>query len=439
MDKTRIASTRPALRRSRDRTRALAALAVLAGSLVLVACGGGDEGEGATTVPNATTAPGGVEEVLGPVAAASGTPVKIGMISDGKGAVTDLSFEGPVADATIAYLNERLSGLAGHPIEVVKCDTLADPGKGTDCANRMVEEDVVAVVVGSSSVVESIWTPLHESKIPVVFGGANAATILTDRESTFVLVDSAFSMINLPISLAKENKLDTVTVVAIDVPSVMSVYQKVAPAAFEKAGVKLNLVAIPPGTADMTPQMQQLVGTDTLVQLVGSDSFCIAALNGMRTVGFSGPVTAIAQCITDATRKAVPGDTLKNVTVSATAPVGTDNPSTKLFAAVVEAYGEGKGIEVNRQGSLSMFTTLAALQSATENLTGDVTSESIIAAIKAMPEKPLPGADPMKFRCGGLANPATPAVCVRGGLVTSLDDKGQPTGYRAVGSTPIAG
>jgi branched-chain amino acid transport system substrate-binding protein len=56
-----------------------------------------------------------------------------------------------------------------------------------------------------------------------------------------------------------------------------------------------------------------------------------------------------------------------------------------------------------------------------------------------MPERDLPGADPMKFRRNGKAAPATPAVCVRGGLVTALDEKGQPTELRAVGSTPIEG
>ncbi|WP_157735046.1 ABC transporter substrate-binding protein [Pseudofrankia inefficax] len=414
------------------RALGLTALATLTVTLALAACGGSTASSG--TSPAATSAGAAADQLLGPVNQAKGTPVKIGMISDGKGAVTDLSFESAVADVTVKYLNDRKGGLAGHPIELVKCDTLADPAKGTDCANRMVEDNVAAVVVGSTAVSEGMWPPLHQAHIPVLFGGANSASIMTDKDSSFVLADALFGLVTLPIQLAKEHKVDTVSAVAIDVPAVMSIYQTIAPAAFKAAGIKLDVVAVPPGTADMTPQMQRIAAAGPrVVQVIGSDSFCIAALNGLHTVGFTGPVTAIAQCITDATRKAVPGSVLKGVTVTATAPIGTDNPSTRLFAAVVNTYGKDSKIEINRQGSLSMFTVVAALQSATTGLTGDVTPASITTAIKSMPEQPLPGADPMKFQCGGKANPATPAVCVKGGLVTDLDRKGEPTTYRAVG------
>jgi branched-chain amino acid transport system substrate-binding protein len=92
----------------------------------------------------------------------------------------------------------------------------------------------------------------------VLFGGANSASIMTDKDSSFVLADALFGLVTLPIQLAKENKVDTVSAVAIDVPAVMSIYQTIAPAAFRAAGIKLDVVAVPPGTADMTPQMQRI-------------------------------------------------------------------------------------------------------------------------------------------------------------------------------------
>jgi branched-chain amino acid transport system substrate-binding protein len=86
-----------------------------------------------------------------------------------------------------------------------------------------------------------------------------------------------------------------------------------------------------------------------------------------------------------------------------------------------------------------LFTVLTALQSALEGISGDITPATVIARVKAMPEKDLPGETGLKFRCNGKASSLLPATCVRGGLVTTLDDKGQPSSYKALGVSPIAG
>lgn len=420
-------------RRSRRRSAStcLGVLAVAASLLLAAGCGGGS----ADPSTDDSTPSGDISAVLGPIAEAKGAPIRIGMISDGKGPVSDLSVEFDMAKATVGYLNERRSGIAGRPIELVTCEALADPAKGTDCANRMVEEDVVAVVVGSSSIVESIWRPLHDARVPVMFHSANGAP-LRDSESTFAITDSAFSLINFPIQLAKEKDAGKVTAVTIDVPSATGIYRTAAPSAFDEAGVELSVVPIPPGTADMTPQMQSIASGDPgIVEVTGNDAFCIAAFNGLRAVGFTGTVTGVSQCITDRTRKAVPGDFLEDMPVPATVPLGTDNPATQMINAVATIYG--KDVDTGRTAAMAMFTVFAAFQSATGGISGEVSPETIIAAIKEMPEKELPAAGGLRFRCNGKADPDLPAVCVRGGLVTTLDDEGQPTEYEVIGSTPI--
>ncbi|MBE3201436.1 MULTISPECIES: ABC transporter substrate-binding protein [Parafrankia] len=437
MKRTRISRpTVPSHREARHRTRVrLAAVAALSASLFTVAaCGSGDDDSSTTATSGAGTA--NASDVLGPSAPAKGDPVRIGIISDGKGPVSDLAYESRVADATIAYLNEHHSGIAGRPISLVKCETLADPGKGTDCANRMVEEDVVAVVVGSSSVGESIWEPLHQAKIPLMFANTTATGPLKDSDTTFNLTDPYFGQINLPADKAKEAGVRKVTAVVIDVPTATAFYKSIAPRMFREKGLTLDVVAVPAGTADMTAQMQDIAsGEPGVVSIIGGDSFCISALNGLRAVGYDGPTVAIGLCITDATRKAVPASTLRGMSVSATAPVGTDNSSTGLLQAVVSTYGHD--IDVRRAGTMSMFTVVAAFGAAVEKLTGDVTAASVTAAIKAMPAQELPGAEGLSFRCNGKAYPEQPAVCVRGGLVATLDDKGQPAGYTPVGVSAI--
>ncbi|MGF7238713.1 MAG: ABC transporter substrate-binding protein, partial [Frankia sp.] len=414
------------------------ALIALAASLFLIAaCGssssGGSSGNGGGN--GSASGAGSAAAVLGPLAPAKGTPIRIGVISDGKGPAGDLSYEFTMADATAKYLNERRSGIGGRPIKLVTCEAKADPAKATDCANRMVEEKVAAVVVGSSGAGENIWRPLHAAHVPVMFYSANGAGSLQDSESTFILSDQFFSLVTLPVQVAKDKGAKKVTVIAIDLPVTKGLYQ-VAKPMFDKAGIGLNVVLIPAGTADMTPQMQTLVHSNPgLVQVVGSDSFCISAFNGLRAVGYTGPLAAIAYCVTDATRKAVPGSFLKGMAVSATAPIGTDEPGIRLFNAVATTYG--KNIDLNQAGAAAMFITFSALHDAVEGIKGDITPATITAAIRAMPEKDLPGATGLRFRCNGKAFPSLPAECVRGGLMTTLDNKGKPTTYKAVGVSPI--
>lgn len=430
MQNTSISLDRLGRKRTRRRSRAALLAAPLVLLMLVTACGSDDSDTPDTENTAADT------KVLGPVAAAKGEPVKIGVISDGKSASGDNSIQFRVADATVKYLNERRSGIGGRPIELVTCETQADPARGVDCGNRMIEDDVVAVAVGESAVNASIWQPLADANIPVMFFGAGDPALLADSESTFTLGDPTFAVLQLPISLAKDKGVDKVTSVVIDVPAALHVQQDVAPKLFEEAGIGYELVTVPPGTADMTPQMQRVVDGDPgVVFVVGNDSFCISAFNALKAVGYDGTISAISQCVTDATRKAVSPDMLDGMVVAALAPVGGTDPSSLLYTAAMETYGHD--VDVNSTGGPGMFIALAGLQTALEGISGDITPETVLAIIKAMPEKELPGAAGLKFRCNGKAHPESPASCVRGGLSTTLDDQGQPTEYKVLGSSPI--
>ncbi|EFC82273.1 ABC transporter substrate-binding protein [Parafrankia sp. EUN1f] len=403
----------------------------LAACLLLVAACGSDSSDtagGASGTGDATNA----TEVLGPVAKAAGEPVRIGLVSDGKAATVDQSVEIEAGKATVAYLNEHRSGIAGRPIELVTCASQADPGITADCANRMIEQDVAAVVIGGVAAQESAWTPLHDAGIPVILYSTSATALLADAKSTFSFADATFGTIGLPLKVAQKEGVKKVTAVVIDVPAAKGALEASAPAIYKKAGIEFELVAVPIGTADMTPQMQQIAKDDGEVFILGNDSFCISALNGLNAVGFTGPISAIAQCVTDSTRTAISGDQLKGISISAIAPVGTDNPSTRLYNAIAATYG--KNIDTSKIAGINIFTAVAGLQTALEDLTGEVTPATIINALKTMPEKELPGSGGQKFQCGGKAASTAPASCVQGGLISTLDDKGYPTSYEVAGA-----
>nr|MDT0667025.1 ABC transporter substrate-binding protein [Micromonospora sp. DSM 115978] len=140
--------------------------------------------------------------------------------------------------------------------------TLADPATATDCGNQMIEEDVLAVLMGNSAVSESVWEPLNAAGVPTMIYASSGADLLADTDSTFVLTDSNFGAITLPLRLAEQNGSTKVTSVVIDVPAALNLVQNVAPPLYEEAGIEFELVAIAPGTADMTPQMQNVVADE---------------------------------------------------------------------------------------------------------------------------------------------------------------------------------
>jgi branched-chain amino acid transport system substrate-binding protein len=376
------------------------------------------------------------DAALGPKNPAKGTAVKIGLITDGKTSGTDNSIETPVSQAAVKWMNQYRNGVGGHPINLDICTTGGDPSKSTDCANQMIQDNVAAVVFGSNQFSLNSWTPLHSAGIPVFIFGSGTSQLIDDAASTFVM-GAAAAQQNLIIGAAKALKTKKASVVVLDVPAATQLFDDKTP--YQKAGLQLSTTPVALGTADMTPQMQKVV-TDNpkgVVHVVGNDSFCIAAFNGLRTAGFKGQVTTITQCFSDATRTAVPADFLKGIKVAASSPVDTPkDPSIQQYYAVLDKFG-ASDVDKSRQTGLSMFQGITSVGVATQNLKGAATPASVIAAAKAMPWSVLPGAGGIHIRCNGKADPSAPATCTAATLVATLDAQGKATKYLKVGDTPI--
>jgi branched-chain amino acid transport system substrate-binding protein len=123
--------------------------------------------------------------------------------------------------------------------------------------------------------------------------------------------------------------------------------------------------------------------------------------------------------------------------LTATLALGApDDPTCQLYQAVMSAYGDEVG-DVENVTAMGGYAAMASLATALEGMTGDITPQSVIAAIKAMPEHDVPGGGGVRFPCGGTAVAAQPAVCAKGSLRTRLDGEGQPTTYEAIDATEI--
>jgi branched-chain amino acid transport system substrate-binding protein len=426
-------------RRRTGRSRraiALAALSVLL--LGAVACGDDDDDDAASDEGEATSGSE-AENLLGPEDPASGEPVLIGMVSDGATAAFDNTDELRTAEATAEYWNTHRGGIAGRPIEIVPCETGNDPAGATDCANQMVEAGVVAVGLSQSGVADAVWEPLHAAGVSTLFFQTSSEDLLADPETSFTMVNPLATLFGTPIAAAESAGTDQIAFVNIDVPQANASFESgAADSILGNAGLEYELVRIPPGTADMTSQMQQVAESGAgVVQIVGNDAFCIAALQGLNAVGYEGEVTTISQCITDTTREAVPGDQLEGISITATMALGaTDDEAYQLYQAVMGTYGT-EVTDVDNALAMGAYTTIASLATALGGISGDITPATAAEAIKSMEEADYPGAAGLTFQCGGTAFPSQPAVCSNNSLRATLDAEGVPASYEAVDSTEI--
>lgn len=380
----------------------------------------------------------GATDLLGPEDEATGEPVRIGLVSDGATQAFDNTDELRAGEATADFLNTHRGGIGGRPIEVVTCETGAEPAGATDCANQLVEEEVVAVALGQSAVADSIWEPLHASGIPTVFFLSSGDAISTDEQTSNIIVNPLSTFYGLPISAAEDEGTDRIAFVVIDVPVALTTFENLGPKILEAAGLEYDLITIPPGTADMTSQMQEVADSGAgVVHVLGNDAFCIAAFQGLKAVGYDGAITSVSQCITDATREAIPGEDLEGIGLTATVALGAeDDPTFQQYQAVMDAFGT-EVEDVDNPITMAAYTAVAALGLSLEGIEGDITPETVNEAIKSMPEQELPGGGGVTFQCGGSALATMPAICTNQWLRTTLDAEGRPDGYEAIDSSEI--
>ena len=416
--------------------RTRAAAAVVAILTLITACSSDSKSSSTSSGTSGSSASSGSQsDVLGPVQQASGQPIKIGMIVDGKGPQTDNQVEIDAANATVKFLNEHRGGFAGRPIQLDVCDAQLDPAKTTDCANQMVQANVPAVLMGTHSNQLQSWQVLHQAGIPMMWGATNEPSILKDTQTSFVMANAEAALVDLPIAVAKEHNLHKVTVILVDVPAARSSYEPV-PQAFKEAGIEVQVVPVPIGTADMTAPLQSLTGvSDSVAHIVGFDAFCIAAFNAFQALNFTGPISGNNLCVTDATRTAISGSYLKGISLVSGVPAGVEDSTTELYRAVVAKYAPS--IDAKQTAGATSFMVLSGMEAVVDTITGDITPGSIINALKSMKSMELPGSGGLHFRCNGKAVADSPALCVRGALKTVLDDKGEPASFTPIGDTPI--
>ncbi len=405
-------------------------------ALVAAACGGDDDdasdgGGTESSVP--------AEEALGEPNEASGEPVLVGIITEGGseaiGSQSDLTEQG--AQIAVDYANDYLGGIGGRPIELFVCGNQATPAGAQDCANQMVERDVVAVTLPFTGFGASQAPIITGAGIAYVTGSGNSAEELT-APNAFAVTGGYPGNLGAFAQHAQEQGIEKFAMVTIDVPSATQAAEGLGGTVFENAGVDFEVIPAAPGTPDLTPELQSAVddGADA-IGVTGDVTFCTSFLQAYQTLALDITKYVIAPCIDPTVIESLGSVLDGSYLATNVTDAGED---ADIYAAIVERYAGEEDIDPNpivSTGVAAGVGSVLNLVRAMDGLEGEVTADTVLAQMQGATDVPLFLGGGQTFTCDGSAIAMLPNVCSAGFQVGVLTADGTVEDLEPVDPTEL--
>ncbi|ASR03052.1 ABC transporter substrate-binding protein [Gordonia rubripertincta] len=350
---------------------------------------------------------------------ASGTPVKVGLINPEGGPAISLPEDRETAEAVVKYANENLAGIGGRPIELVECKSKEDPASATACANQMVEAGVVGVVVTNTAQGDVMVPILTGAKIPYTSYQGAGQTELTAPDYSYSWTGGFPEVLSGMAKYTAGSGMKDVTLYVTDSAAAINGAKAMGVPAFQAAGINLNVVAIPLGNPDASPQVSAgLKNNPQAVGIVGDPTMCTSVLKALGTVGTDAEKMVIGPCLDPSVMEAASAELNGSKVFNTAFGSGTD-PESLTYQAIMAKYAPSvspNGTAVTAYQSMLGFVRTAG------TVKGDVTAASVNSAIRAAANVPLPVGDGLAMSCNGKAVPGLPMACSAGALVGTVDN-----------------
>ncbi len=407
----------------------------LALSLAATACGGGDSGggsDGAGATPAA--------QVLGAPSPAKGAPVTIGLISaSASDSVLSAQFQRIEQGMQMAlkYANAYRGGIAGRPIALFICQGGETPAGTQDCANQMVNRGVAAVISPFTANGASVVPVLTAAKIPYVSLSGTSTEELT-KPGAFSLTGGFSVGLAAFAAYAHDHGVRKMAMLATDGPAVLQAVNGIGGIVFRNAGVGFQTIAVPVGTADMTPQMQAAVkGGADAISMVGDLTFCTSWLQAYQTLNLDLPRYIINTCIDPTTLKAYK-PVIAGSVMTATATTDTATTDATLYGAIARTYNSKVDPDPAVSASQSAGAiTLLSFVNLFKGFTGDPTSAAITQQLRSAKSVPLFLGDGATYTCDGKAVPILPNVCSSEVQIGTVKDDGTVEDAKVIETTRL--
>lgn len=119
----------------------------LAAITLLAACSNSSNGSSSASPTSSGSASSSADPFATPNKA-TGTPIVVGLINLEVGPVTFPGYRSGV-EAAISYINDYMGGVGGHPLQLVHCESDAQPATSQRCANQILDQKPAFIIGGA--------------------------------------------------------------------------------------------------------------------------------------------------------------------------------------------------------------------------------------------------------------------------------------------------
>lgn len=349
---------------------------------------------------------------------ATGDPILLGLAND-EGAAVNFPEYRLGAEAAVQHINEN-GGVNGRPIELIVCIADGSPEASVNCANQFVDEGAIAYVAGLEVGSDAALPILESAGIPYITPTAWAAAQRVD-ENSFALHTAGGAFQAATIKALFDEGATNIANIQYGIPSVIG-SQPLYDAAAEMVGVDLFHVDVPVQGADWSAAVASAIanGADALIGYF-NETDCTNLVRGAREAGFEGPIGA-GSCSDYV--ETLGDDAVNTISVADRYPADLRDSAPPdvqeqidLYVQAMEDAGSGEFAGGLARNS---FSTLYELDQIMETIDGDITGESLRAALEQLDG--FPGFMGPDLNCVAQPYKSIPRHCSAEVIVIHVED-----------------
>jgi branched-chain amino acid transport system substrate-binding protein len=355
----------------------------------------------------------------------TGEPVVIGVMSTDTGPIAypQNTFG---AEAAEWYVNNKLDGIGGRPLELHICSGDGSPETAVKCANEFVSDDVPVVFDAYDGQMGAMLPILKSAGIPIVAtlasqGVVEAAEYGSGYYLSGPLETSALGMVKILSDL----DIETGALAVTDAPTSHGYVDKLVKPLGDALGVDVTPVYVDGDNANFQVIAATELDTDPEVAGVISlpEDQCTGLIAALRQAGYDGKIFAgsCSQFIDEVGEDAAGSIVQPRLWVPKSYDHAPEAMQKDLddFAEAMEEVGYE---DEQSARSLYSFAGVVNLSRIITDIDGEPTPETIGTAMQAV--KDFQGFAGPKITCDGQQWPGRPGACSHEGIFFEVQEDG---------------